>query len=99
MATMTATCLVLAVLAIAAHLGRNTHHSDTPLAFVRAATDAGLWIELPPGVEHADRKTGLHKRILKLLKELYGLKQSALNWSRLLHQFLVDLGYAQVEQI
>ena len=92
MATMTATRLVLA---IATHLGLDIHHSDIPLAFVRAATDADLWIELPPGVEYVDRKTGLHTRILKLLKGLYGLKQSALNWSRLLHQFLIDLGYAQ----
>ena len=65
------------------------------MAFVTAATDADLWIELPPGVEYVDRKTGLHTHIFKLSKGLCGLKQSALNWSRLLHQFLVDLGYAQ----
>ena len=40
-------------------------------------------------------KTGVHTHIFKLSKGLCGLKQSALNWSRLLHQLLVDLGYAQ----
>jgi hypothetical protein len=54
---------------------------DVPTAFLNAAVDEDIYMELPEGYE----QTGM---VCKLQKSLYGLKQAPRNWDRLVHTFI-----------
>ena len=38
-------------------------------------------------------KQGQERKVCRLLKSLYGLKQSALQWNKEFHKSLLDLGF------
>ena len=65
-----------------------TQH-DFVTAFLNAPTDAELYMELPPGINRP-------RKVAKLLKTLYGLKQSPRLWFQALGQALKDLGLHQL---
>ena len=49
----------------------------------------------PPGYEQYDEQG--RPMVLRLLKSLYGLKQSPRNWHNTLHEFLVEFGMVQLK--
>ena len=77
------------VLAIAAHYAMFTRHLDVPKAFPNADIDYDCYMAAPVG-------TSLPKgKCYTLLKSLYGLKQAARLWNKLLSSFLTSLGMVQ----
>ena len=71
MATLTT---VRTVFAIAVRLGLPIYHADIPQAFVTAKLSEDVWLRLPPGIHiNCD---GKQHRVVKLLRALYGLRQS-----------------------
>jgi transposase InsO family protein len=54
---------------------------DVPTAFLNAAVDEDIYMQLPEGYE----QPGM---VCKLQKSLYGLKQAPRNWDRLVHTFI-----------
>jgi hypothetical protein len=84
MATLTT---VRTVFALAVRLGLPIYHADIPQAFVTAKLSEDVWLRLPPGI-HINRD-GKQHRIVKLLRALYGLRQSPQQFNKELIKFLV----------
>ena len=94
MATLTT---VRTVFAIAVRLGLPIFHADIPQAFVNALLKEDVWLRLPPGV--SINRDGKQHKIVKLLRALYGLRQSPQAFNKELVNFLVkslpDLQFTQ----
>ena len=56
------------------------------LAFPQANLDVPVFMELPVGFQEKDEHRG--KYVLRLKKNLYGLKQAGFNWFHMLKQGL-----------
>jgi hypothetical protein len=74
---------------------------DVVGAFLESPTEEEIYIELPKGFStNKNGKVVLAEDdnsprvIVRLLKSLYGLRQSALNWYATLHQFLLKNGFS-----
>ena len=67
---------------------------DFVLAYLQAEVDGDIYMKLPKGFEILD-KHGKEKHCLKLLKNIYGLKQAGRVWNLHLHKGLVKLKYIQ----
>ena len=63
---------------------------DFALAFPQVGLDIDIYMELPQGIEVAD---GNETYVLKLNKNLYGLKQANHNWFIMLSNGLKDRGF------
>ena len=75
MASLTAVG-VMASLAVTA--GTDLRHSDIPTAFIQSNLDSQI-LKLPPVQED-----GKHYTAVRLMRALYGLKQSPQLWNKLL---------------
>ena len=64
---------------------------DISHAFINGDLDEEIYMKPPPGF-----KEGEWGEVLRLLKSLYGLKQSARMWNKKLHTALQDLGFSRV---
>ena len=83
---------VRTILAIAAKKNLRVYHSDAPNAFIQAYIYSDVYIRLPYGISIVDPqlKAGSKGRIPKLLRALYGLRQSPSLWNKELNCFFVD---------
>ena len=72
----------------------DTKSIDFVLAFPQADLDVDIFMELPSGFEVANNIGGV-RYILRLKKNLYGLKQAGLNWFDKLRKGLEDRGFVQ----
>lgn len=78
------------VFALAADNGWEVHQMDAKTAFLCSPIDTEVYVQPPPGLLIGNK----HKNgVLKLLKGLYGLKQSPLLWYRRLSEYLVQKGF------
>ena len=68
-------------------------HGDIPNAYVRATLKEDIYMDVPQGYETEGVSNERQK--LKLLKTLYGLKQSGREWNQLLHSKLVNINFKQ----
>ena len=92
MATLTT---VRTIFAIAVKLGLRISHADIPQAFTQAHLDEDIWLRLPPGNVLVDKEGKTHT-IVKLLRALYGLRQSPQKFNKELVKFLVEeSGFSQ----
>ena len=88
------------VLALAAHYDHEIHQVDVKNAFLNSKFEDNetIHMKLPPGVE-ITKEEG---KVLKLLKPLYGLRQSARHWYshlwRVLHEGL-HMKRCEVDQV
>lgn len=89
MATMTA---VRVLFAIAVHEDLEIWHADVPQAFLKALLNEDIWARLPPGVKFIDSSTGKAHTVVKLIRALYGLKQSPQMFNKELLRFLKQKG-------
>ena len=64
-------------------------HLDIAQAFIQADLSEEIYMKLPPGCGE------LSGKIMRLNKTLYGLKQAALEFNKLLSKKLLDLGFEQ----
>jgi hypothetical protein len=73
-----------------AALGLYAFQDDVPAAFLKGKLKENIWIEVPDGLENVRNGNKL-----KLVKTLYGLKQSPREWNAVLHEFLIESGFQQ----
>ena len=66
------------------------HQMDVRRAYLHAPIDFDVYVEQPKGYEE-----GGGGMVWKLLKSLYGLKQSGRNWHHILSEFLIQSGFNQ----
>ena len=83
-----ATKTLLMLLHIAASLGWFIRNLDVGNAYLESDIDVDLYLKLPK-TEWVNGKP----KIVKLLKGLYGLKQSGKLWNKLLHKVLVSFDF------
>jgi hypothetical protein len=80
------------LLGLAAKQRWSIHHMDVVTAFLNPAIDRDdVYMALPPGIPQASSDSG----VVLLRKALYGLKQAPRLWWKLIHSFLVGLGFRQ----
>jgi hypothetical protein len=82
---------VRVVLANAAVHDWEIHHIDVKSAYLNAPMDKVVYMKPPQGV----LKKGQEGKVCKLLKALYGMKQSGRLWHRLLCKIMADLGFTR----
>ena len=80
------------VLATAAEKGWTVWQPDVQTAFLCADVEEEVWVKMAPVYETKDEATGA-PLIMRLLKSLYGLKQSPKNWHGTIDTFLVGIGF------
>ena len=80
------------LIAIAVAMNLDLLHVDIPQAFVQSKIDAPVYLQLPNGVTVDKRHTDgrYDSRVVKLLRALYGLKQSPQLWNKELNRVLVE---------
>lgn len=75
--------LVRAIVAIAASKRWNIYQDDCKAAYLNAILPKGKWLKLPDG------------RFTFIKKCLYGLKESAREWFKLVKSYIMKLGFTQ----
>ena len=93
MATLTS---IRMLLAIAVHNNLDIIHADIPQAFLKARLDTDIWLQLPPGITFKD-KEGKVLKCVKLIRSLYGLRDSPSNFNKELVRFMKSAGFKQLE--
>jgi len=81
------------LLEIAKNHGLKSKLIDFVLAFLQADLDIDIWMELPIGFQTIKDPDHSHLYVLKLKKNLYGLKQASFNWYKKLRDGLKDRGF------
>lgn len=76
------------VLAICCRNGYIIAQIDVDTAFLNAELNEDVYMEPPEGLEVDDDVVCL------LQKSLYGLKQAAFAWNKMIHEYLVQIGFA-----
>ena len=84
------------LLAIAVHSGLDIIHADIPQAFLKAKFDTDIWLQLPPGITSKD-KDGKAFKCVKLIRSLYGVRDSPSNFNKELVRFMESAGFKQLE--
>jgi hypothetical protein len=74
------------LLSLALQMGWEIHQMDVITAFLNGTLEEEVYMELPEGYE----KQGW---IVRLLRSLYGLKQSPRRWYSELNSFLIQMGF------
>ena len=96
------------LIALASFFGWDVHQLDICTAFLNAKLEAEVFMEVPEGMEyHTDKfltskglthdTLGDNKVVLRLLKSLYGLKQSSHEWNKDIDKKLKTLGFQQCD--
>ncbi|RVE40811.1 hypothetical protein evm_014540 [Chilo suppressalis] len=77
------------MLSIAVQEDMSLKQLDVPTAFLNGILDEDVYIKCPKGLKIGERK------VLKLKKALYGLKEAPKCWNGRFHQFITGKGYVQ----
>ena len=93
MATLTS---IRMLLAIAVNQGFDIIHADIAQTFLKALLDTDIWLQPPPGISFQD-KNGKVLKVVKLIRSLYGLRDSPSNFNKELVRFIKATGVAQLE--
>ena len=85
------------LLAMAARLGLKLTGADVKTAYLYAPIDPGLFLamRLPPGFEEIGSDG--YPKVGRLLRSIYGLKQSAARWEARLSKLLLSHGFTRCE--
>ena len=87
--------LSVRLILVIAHIhGLDSKSIDFVLAFPQAELDVDIWMELPRGMVPDHDEESKHQYVLKLKKNLYGLKQASYNWFDKLKSGLMDRGFS-----
>ena len=74
-------------MAIAAHYQLDIHTMDVVGAYLNGELDETIYMEQPPGYKNGTNQ------VCKLLRPLYGLKQSGAIWNKKLNSEFINLGF------
>ena len=79
---------------LAIRFGLHFEQMDVPNAYLRGSLDEEVYMEIPEGLDlPPDTPKGM---VLRLLKGLYGLKQSGRIWNKKIRTFLISIGFSQL---
>ena len=86
------------IMAIAVKHQLPLYAADVPMAFIQSDIPQAVWIDLPAGVEydllnHLKEKHPESKVAIRLIKSLYGLKQSPALWNAKVDKFMEQHGF------
>ena len=76
------------ILALAAFYNFEIHQGDIKTAYLLGKLDEEIYMEVPEGIEV--KETGKRRIVCRLLRGLYGLKQSGRIWNKAWDSFLVE---------
>lgn len=76
--------------AIAVKLGLNIFHLDVKTAFLNECLEERVYMEIPEGCSSSGRN-----KCFRLIKAIYGLKQSFRVWNEQVNKVLLDIDYCQ----
>jgi Reverse transcriptase (RNA-dependent DNA polymerase)/gag-polypeptide of LTR copia-type/Integrase core domain/GAG-pre-integrase domain len=79
-------------LTIAASNGMLVHQMDVKTAFLNGKIEEDIYMTQPEGYI----EPGLARKVCKLFRGLYGLKQASRVWNIRLHEFLIGLGFVRL---
>jgi hypothetical protein len=82
---------VRVLLILAAHNNWPVHHMDVKSAFLNGDLGEEVYVSQPPGFI----KSGEEKKVYRLHKALYGLRQAPRAWNSKLDAVLYDLGFTK----
>lgn len=75
--------------ALAAKYNLDIYHLDVTTAFLNGELDRDVFMEIPQGLQISN----CQRKVLKLKKAIYGLKQGSRSWNDKIDSFLLQLGY------
>ena len=78
------------LLAISSILGLIVHQMDVETAFLNAEPKEEIYMHPPAGLNIKDG------HVLRLMKTLYGLKQSSREWNANLNKFMISMLYTRI---
>ena len=81
-------------LALGAALDMHIHQLDISTAFLHADVDEDVYMMQPEGTV----EQGKERLVCKLVKALYGLRQSPRLFNKLLHEYLTSLGFKRLSK-
>ena len=87
-APMASIVAVRLLMSVAVHHGWKLIHSDIPQAFCQSPIDTEITVKLPKGITVKGQSSS---KVLRLLRALYGLKQSPQLWNKHLNHQLTQL--------
>ena len=79
------------LISLAATNGWEIHHLDVKTAFLHGELKEIVYVSQPEGFE----KKGYEKKVYRLNKALYGLRQAPRAWNNKLNQILMELGFSK----
>ena len=82
---------IRSILAIANQLDLEVHQMDVKSAFLNGKLNEEIYMHQPEGFVNAEKP----RKVCRLKKSLYGLKQSARCWNIVLDKHLKNSGYSQ----
>ena len=82
------------ILAIVAHLDLQLHQMDVKTAFLNGELDDEIYMQQHIGFIAKDRE----RKVCKLLKSIYGLKQSSRQWYMKCHQTITSYGFTMIDE-
>ena len=77
------------LIALAASKGWDLFQDDVPSAFLKGSLKEEIFMEQPEGYQEGPM-------VCRLIKTLYGLKQSAREWNEVITNYLISQGFSQV---
>jgi hypothetical protein len=81
------------VLALAASLKLELDQLDVKTAFLQGDLEEEIYMEQPPMFE----RKGMESKVCRLLKPIYGLKQSPRCWNKKFHQTVTKMGFERTK--
>ena len=82
------------ILAIVAHLDLELFQLDVKTAFLNGELDEEVYMDQPDGFEAA----GFERRVCRLKRSIYGLKQSSRQWYLRFHDSITSFGFEMIEE-
>ncbi len=77
------------ILAVTAHHDLELQQMDVVTAFLNGDLEEDIYMAIPEGL----KTNATSNKVCKLLKSLYGLKQSPRQWYFKMHAFLIEIGF------
>ncbi len=77
------------ILAVTAHQDLELQQMDVVTAFLNGDLEEDIYMAVPEGL----KTNATSNKVCKLLKSLYGLKQSPRQWYFKMHKFLIKIGF------
>ncbi|KAL0391273.1 UNVERIFIED_CONTAM: Retrovirus-related Pol polyprotein from transposon TNT 1-94 [Sesamum latifolium] len=82
------------ILAIVAHLDLELFQMDVKTAFLNGELDEEIYMDQPEGFQEMGQK----RKVCRLKRSIYGLKQSSRQWYYRFHRAITSIGFTMVEE-